>query len=369
MTPTTKTPLIFFDSEDTGGSSGPETDETVDYSEYPEEEIDAALSEVESGTETPEMQEQPAETSEGDEPSEPDVEETSEYETEPVDEQEPEKLYAGKYRSPEELEKGYLEHQKLTGRQSQELAELRKFKEEAERLVSPTAQTQTDTEEKTKVEELGLDKEKLEELFYEDPAAAIAYALEQREQHLKHQTQQQEITQREQEAETFNRDLALSRARELLYEDAKARGERNLMDKYADEGYRPVLEEIEANKAVFDQFNAEAEYVIRRFARQEIKLGENVLSPKGKYHPDVFREAFKALNYDKAIENTRIETAETTAQAIKEAKPGAKVLTPTGASKADVKVKWTGNEDAQEAYQKAKNLTDEDLEAVLAELE
>jgi len=43
---------------------------------------------------------------------------------------EPERVYAGKYKSPEELERAYEEMQSLQGRQSSELGELRQFRDQ-----------------------------------------------------------------------------------------------------------------------------------------------------------------------------------------------------------------------------------------------
>jgi hypothetical protein len=212
--------------------------------------------------------------------------------------------------------------------------------------------------------------EEYDRLFYdESPAVAARYAQKVEAQIQEVRTERAVLEREIKEASEHNSGLALSRARELLYQSAQATGNKKLMDKYGNDSYRPSLEEIEANDDVYQRFVKEAQYVEEMYQRQPIKRGDKVLSPEGKYNPNVFRDAYRALYYDDDVDKAKISTAEQLANDInKNNRTGPTILQPEPHSKASAGVQWTGNEDSWEAARKAEAIDPDALEAELDDL-
>jgi len=331
MNPFELKPVIYFDEDGWSADAEVETQEPED--------VDTAVEDLLS---------EPAE--ESTEQSEPSEEEAQDV----IDRQEYEALQ-------ERYKNSSQEGIKLS-------QELKSLKEELESLKSKGAAVFGKEEEPEPEIDTNtpFDKDEYDRLYIDEgPAAAYLYA----QQQIQAQQQNEQITQtiQEQEAqsEQFNREIAMGRARELLLQEAQKAKDDELINKYKDDKYVVTVEELEKNKAAFEQWNKEAQYVIDYFKRAPIKINGEVKSYKGKYPADAFKQAYRALNYDNDIERTQIETAESTAELVAGSSPKVTTMTPSGPATADRKVKFTGSESEYEARLKARQVSDEDLDREL----
>lgn len=266
----------------------------------------------------------------------------------------------------EELQEKYKASSQEGIRQHQQLKAL---SEELERLKSKGAavfgKEETPEPEKT---EMPFDQSEYDRLYIDEgPAAAYAYAHNQIQERARNEQVTKTVKDEETQSEQFNRDMAMSRAKELLLKNANETKNDELINKYKDKNYIVTVDELQANKTVFEQWNKEAQYVIDYFRRLPIKVNGEIKSYKGKYPADAFKQAHRALNYDNDIEKTQIETAESTANLVAGSAPRVKSITPSGPATADIKVKFTGDESEYEARLKARQATDEQLDKELQE--
>lgn len=332
-------PQILFDEDNVSGEATIETPETeesieenteesttneeVDLEEYSEDEIDQALEELST------------------------------------DEEIKPKFYDGRFESVDELEKAYAESSKEAMKLKRERDELKRQIEE-----SSTQQKVVEPEEENLKENLWFDPEEYENIYWDEGIGkAELYKEKCRNQYLQETQYKSNAENMTKEAEDFNRQLTLGRARELLLEKAKTSGNELLIEKYSNNEYLPAIEEIESHDEVYNQWIKEADYVAKKFLKPLI-IGDRVVSQKGKLDKDAYEIAKRALNYEQAIKTATINAAEDTAKAVsQEGVPNAKIGTPTGGNKATPKVIISKDDDEYEAREKAKKLSTEELKA------
>ncbi|MFQ5750556.1 MAG: hypothetical protein ACE5HI_01045 [bacterium] len=339
--------------------------ESVSDEQALEDELDAFAAEEDTGNLTTQNVE-PQETITSTESTS--EESTSEESVEAVPEAQPDKFAD---LPKEDVIKSYTELESKLGQQGIELGQYRqeveKLKTELEALQETVKPAQEDKQESEEVSSAWT-QEQIDEYnrlyVEEEPAQAEIYAHKIWEE--VHQAKQIEaqVEHLKSEAEEFNRNLALGRAKELLYQEAKTRGDKDAMDKFADKSYLPSIEEIEKNNQVYNQFLKEAEYVTSYFKRQDLTIGDKTVYGAGKYFPNAFEEARKALQYEKDIVKTKVDTAEQTAQVIQQENQNRTAeLIPSGSDKHEAGVTFTGQEDVAEAARKWEQVDPDKLEA------
>ena len=290
--------------------------------------------------------------------------EGSEVETEQTPEETEEEVklefYDGRFRSVSELEKAY-------GESSKEAIKLKRERDDFERRLQKLETTPETPQEAETPKGPEIDDEEVEQIYLDKGlSAAIGYVNSKRDQALEVQNFETKSKELVSEAESFNQGAAFGRARELLYERAKASGNTLLAEKYSDDKYMPSIEEIEEIPEVAKQWMSEAEFVAQNFVKPII-LNGRVITEKGKLPEKAFTYAARMLNYENDIKKATINAAEDTAAAIsQEGVPKAKILTPTGDNKATPKVKFTESDDESTAQEKASQLSDEELDAEMA---
>jgi hypothetical protein len=342
----------------------PDTTSEPDYSKNTPEELDTALEEAfeESGTleeettETSDVESATAETSESESVEEP---------TEPADEtvDTSEKLYAGKYKSPEDLEAKYTELESLLGTKGTENDNLqRELTELREKIQGLTAAPKEEAAEP----EYPFDKEKFEEMIYDGRhAEAQLYAMEAIQAKSSEANTAERINGEVEEAKEHNEALGRARSREILLESAKASKDAELEKKYSDENYIPVEEDF--TPAQLDSLFADLDWIRKNFGSRPITVGGKIVSYEGKWPDDSYAIADLVLNKEQIFRKQKIQTHEETVRAISTDKPSAKVLTATGEELAEVGVKFDGTESELDAHEKGLSMTEAELEAALDE--
>lgn len=354
---------FLYDSEDTGGITGDEDIEAIlDQYADADEEAETPTSESEPSTEPTSEQEPVSSESDTTSESEPSQAEPT-SETEPSEEP-AKKLYANKYHTVEDLEAAHRES----------TTEARRLVEELNKLKAEQTQQQStqEPEQEKPAEDIKapFDMEKFNNVFYDkSPAEALVYALEQVESvsSEKHLTQQLQTS--EQEAKEFNATLGQQRAKELIAEAAKRAELPEAEIAKITNGGMVTEEMLDKFPSVKERLLAEMQLVDSMFQRQPISINGKIVSNNGKYKEDVFKMANIILNHDKIVQETHLQASEDTVHAIQKAKPGAKIITPTEESRAEIGTKFTGTETSlDEAIANAETVPTEEREAILDDL-
>lgn len=339
----------------------PDTTSEPDYSEASPEDLDAALEESFEGLDT---SEETTDTSDAEpaavDTSEPEPVESTEPATEPADTSE--RLFAGKYKSAEDLESAFTELQGLLGTRGTEYEQLEQKYTELEGKI----QGLTTKPEETVEPEYPFDKEKFEDLMLEGRYAdAQLYAIEAAQAKSSEANTAERVNGEVAEAKEYNVALGRARAREVLLESAKAGKDVELEKKYSDKDYIPV--ETDFTPAQLASLTTDYDWIKKNLGSRPIMVGDKVVSYEGKWPDDAYAIANLVLNKEQIFREQQIQTHEETARAISTDKPSARVLTPTGEEKAEVGFALDGTESEIDAYEKALGATEEELEAALDE--
>ena len=350
-----------FDTEESAGAAVAEPEEDVEAYLDRFAEDDSAGFEGETPTSEPEPSAQ-AEPTSAQEPVSPEPDPTPATEpsvTEPTSEPESsepaEKLYAGKYRTVEDLEAAHRQSDTESRRLNQRITDLEagQVKPEPEVELEPV-----ETEG-----ELSPEDQQYNKLFYDkSPAEAQRYA-----NNLAEESQTaQFIKTAETEAADYNKSIGQDRARELIVEAAtKAELPEAEISKLSNKDNPITPEILDQYPAAREKFEAEVDYVTAQFARQPILRNGKAISDNGKYREDAFKSANIILNHKQIVADTHLEASEKTVKAIQNAEPGAKIMTPTEESHAEIGVSWTGNETQAEANEKAGQMSEAERESAL----
>lgn len=266
------------------------------------------------------------------------------------------KLYAGKYRTVDDLEAAYSNQRKEAEKVAHERSEL----EQKLAKVTPEKAPESLPEKEATSPEVFFDQKEYDRIYDEKGEhAALAYTFTAYDEAQKVGRQKEESTRLVSEAEQFNQKLGQERAKVLLYENAQKLNDKALLDKYSNDKYQVTAKDFESVPTVLDQLSAEYDFIKETFQREPVKVGGKVVSPQGKWSDDVYKQANILLNHTKIIEQKVRETSDDVIENIKNAKPTAKIITPSGQSKAEINVKFTGNEDEDEVRKKAEQMSDE----------
>lgn len=329
--------------EDSTTSEEEAADDAITSEEADETEIET---EDDSTTETEEAEEsstdeEAAEDSEREDSEQPEVE----FE-------EPEKF---KGKSREEIIGSYQNLEKLLSKKTQ--PDELKQPEQAQPTPTEPASESPATEE---VDEYGLtekEKERLEEVAYDKGAWAASA------EYNKIMQQKQEVSQineLEREATEYNQSLARTFARRQMYEAAKEAGKREDLERFAKANTTITQDDLKNYPHVQEQLLSVLDIVENDIQKIPLRVNGKVIPGKFMYQPDAFDKALRLASFDSTIAKTRQRTAEEVVDSIKKGQPGARIARPTTKEKAELGVRFSGSEDADEATLKALDMSEAD---------
>lgn len=344
-------PRFLFAEDDLGGESTTETDDSITSEVEATDEVitSTEADDAELETEDDSTTEEGASTSEATEPAEDSEKEDSEEELPEVEFEEPEK-FQGKSR--EEVISSYQNLEKLF----QKKIHTEQFEQPEQ--AQTDEQSTTQTEKPDEVNEYGLtnaEVEHLETVAYNKGSWAAGL---EAQKILQGKQEQAQVVQMEKEAEHYNKSQARSYARRSMYEAAKEAGNRDDLTKFAKANTVITQEDLDKYPQIQEQLLQVLDIVENTIQKIPLQVNGRVIPGKFIYQPDAFEKASKLASFDSTIEKTRQQTAEQVVDSIKNGKPGARIGRPSTKEKAELNVKFTGQEDADEATQKALNMTE-----------
>lgn len=362
---------VDFAPDDSAGVSTLEKEEDLEtyLDGFSDEDLDA-----ESTDETPTSESEPSEKEPTSE-TEPVSSDSAETQAQEPSEQEPtsgeevsdepaKKLFADKYHSVEDLETAYRNQATETRRIQEKVNKL----EQAQQTPEPESEPEPET--KLDEGELSDEDKQINEIFYDkSPAEALRHFNTITQTAMQEKTAAKAIETYESEARDFNASLGQERLRELVVSAAtKAELPEDKINSFKDENNLITEAILENFPAVDKQWRDEIKLIDAEFQTVPITHDGKVISDNGKFRKDAFKKAHILLNHEKIVADTHLSASEKTVKAIKDAKPTAKIMTPTEESHAKIEEpKWSGTETQAAANRKAGDMSEEAVESELDE--